>query len=103
MVPALRWYLKVGKLKFRSTGLKRGGGISGSIGGEGWETEIPVYGTQTGSSQALQNLIKASVTSRAKRHDLVSSSLALSQRSNALKAASKFFRRIEWGNHWINP
>jgi hypothetical protein len=48
---------KVGKLKFRSTGLKRGGGISGSIGGGGRETEILIYKAQTRSSQALQNLI----------------------------------------------
>ena len=41
--------------EFRYTGLKRGRGIFGSIGGGVREIEIPVYGTQTRSSQALQS------------------------------------------------
>jgi len=42
--------------EFRYTRLKRGGGIFGSIGGGGRETEIPIYETQTRSSQVLQTL-----------------------------------------------
>ncbi|MBD1929931.1 hypothetical protein H6F74_27410 [Trichocoleus sp. FACHB-90] len=44
------------KTEFRYPGLKGGGGIFGSISGGVRETEIPVYGTQTRSSQALQTL-----------------------------------------------